>query len=503
MDTENGLLPDDLATGQQIDDYLIGEPLSQGSHTMTWSATQLSVQREVTICNLYGQHRSDPEVTEAFMADVRKKATIDHPLIGSILEAVQKNGQYFFTSEKLRGETLQSKQENKIKIPPCHVAYTIRSIADASRNIENQNIATLPLSEHDIITDDEFHCRIANMAIAGEPDPDVSTQDKQFLGNLLQGMLQTDQPGATRTGSLLDYMINGHEDHPLSWEQIHRLAEEIEHYLADHQKASENTHITKKPAISSATVAKAGIVLASIAIVAGIAYYIINRKTVPAARDLTQQIEIATGDYQGPLGTSIAIQKFHIDAHEVSIGEYAKFLKALSLIPAEQRAVYQHKEQPEDKTGHSPDDWENLYNAATTGEKWNDLTVDLNYPVVGVDWWDAHAYAEWQGRRLPTREEWYSSYSSSKNAASLKGTGWMPVDETEKTSHGIYGMAGNVSEWTLKPSFDSADPSKPARFIACGGSYLRLKYGARAFEWINNRSLRRPDLGFRTCSDTP
>ena len=90
MDTENGLLPDDLATGQQIDDYLIGEPLSQGSHTMTWSATQLSVQREVTICNLYGQHRSDPEVTEAFMADVRKKATIDHPLIGSILEAVQK-----------------------------------------------------------------------------------------------------------------------------------------------------------------------------------------------------------------------------------------------------------------------------------------------------------------------------------------------------------------------------------------------------------------------------
>ena len=79
----------------------------------------------------------------------------------------------------------------------------------------------------------------------------------------------------------------------------------------------------------------------------------------------------------------------------------------------------------------------------------------------------------------------------------------MPVDETEKTSHGIYGMAGNVSEWTLKPSFDSADPSKPARFIACGGSYLRLKYGARAFEWINNRSLRRPDLGFRTCSDAP
>ena len=79
----------------------------------------------------------------------------------------------------------------------------------------------------------------------------------------------------------------------------------------------------------------------------------------------------------------------------------------------------------------------------------------------------------------------------------------MPVDQTEKTSHGIYALAGNVSEWTLVPSFDSTDPSQPARFITCGASYLRLKYGARAFEWVDDRSLRKPDLGFRTCSDLP
>lgn len=503
MDKQNALLPDDLATGQQIDDYLIGELLSQGSHTMTWSATQVSVEREVTVCNLYGNHRHDPATTEAFMADIRKKATIDHPSIGSILEAVQENDQCFFASEKLHGETLQTKHNDNAAIPPIHIAYIIRSIADAAKTLENQSIATLPLTADNIITDEHFHCRIVNMTVAGEPNPDVATQDKQLLGNLLNDLLLPNQPGSTRTASLLGFMVDGYKGNPLSWEQIHELADDIERHLAENQKTTQNPDITEKLSLSSTTWAKIGIVIATIAIVAGLAYYIANRKVVNPERQLTEQIKIPGGVYPGPTGTDITLKAFQIDAHEVTIGEYAKFLKALSIISPEQRTVYQHKDQPEDKIDHIPDDWDNLYSAATTGKQWNGLSVDLNYPIVGVDWWDAHAYADWQGRRLPTREEWYSSYSSSNDPASLIGTGWMPVDQTEKTSHGIYALAGNVSEWTLVPSFDSTDPSQPARFITCGASYLRLKYGARAFEWVDDRSLRKPDLGFRTCSDLP
>jgi len=74
------------------------------------------------------------------------------------------------------------------------------------------------------------------------------------------------------------------------------------------------------------------------------------------------------------------------------------------------------------------------------------------------------------------------------------------VDQTEKTVHGVYGLAGNVSEWTRKRSLNPADPSQPARYVICGASYLKPQYGARAREWLNDRGLRRPDLGFRTLS---
>jgi formylglycine-generating enzyme required for sulfatase activity len=88
---------------------------------------------------------------------------------------------------------------------------------------------------------------------------------------------------------------------------------------------------------------------------------------------------------------------FFIDVFEVTNGRYAKFLAAL--------AVSGHatcpKDEPKDKD-HHPLDWGTpAYDDPKTG-----TSPGSDYPVAGIDWYDARAYAAWAGKRLPTEVEW-------------------------------------------------------------------------------------------------
>lgn len=489
-----------FATGKQIEDYVIGELIYRGTHTLTWTASQVSVQREVVICSLREAFEHETEMVQCFFADVRKKASVEHPLIGSVLEAVNSDGHCFFARERLNGKSLEAHHEDGLSIRPLHVARILRGLSDVYKSLETKAVATLPLTPNDLFLDERFHCRMVNMVVDGEVDPTVFTRDKQLIGLLFQDLLEPNHPGSTRVGSLLDYMADMSRDEPLTWVQIHDLSDEAERQLAEPKKQIhiQSPTMPMKPFISAAALAKIGIAVTLLSIVIGLGYYVSTIKDVPAERKIEDLVDIPAGKYPGPDGVPVRTKAFRIDAHEVTIGEYAQFLHAMDALRGDDRTTYQHEDQPEDKTSHVPDDWAALYAAAKQGGGWNQLEVDLNYPVVGVDWWDAFAYAEWKDRSLPSREQWYISGSFSDDLSQLEGAGWLPVDQAEKTSRGIYGLAGNVSEWTGEKSFNSAAPSQPARYIICGASYLKPKYGARAREWVDDRSLRRKDLGFRT-----
>jgi hypothetical protein len=486
--------------GNQVEDYLIGDLIYRGTHTLTWRATQVSVQREVVVCNLRESLEHDESLVEAFFADVRKKASVEHPLIGSVLEAQNSGGHCFYAREKLLGKSLEEIHEEGMSISPLHMVRILRGLADAYKYLEARGVATLPLTPYDLFLDERLHCRMVNMVVDGEVDPTIFTRDKQMLGLLFHDLLEPNQPGSTRTGSLLDFMADLNREVPLTWTQIYDLSDEVERQLAEPKDPVQiqSTTMPMKPFISLAVMAKAGIGVTILAILVGLGYYMINRKEVPEERPLQDLVLIPAGKYPGPGGRVVQSRAFRIDAHEVSIGQYAKFLTALDRLSDDQKNAYDHEDQPKEKEGHVPDDWETLYMAAKNGQTWNGLSVDLNYPVVGVDWWDAYAYAEWKGRRLPSRKDWYVAGSSGGDLGKLKGTGWLPVDQTEKTLLGIYGLAGNVSEWTGKPELNETDFSKPPRYVICGASYVKPEYGAKACEWIDDRGLRRKDLGFRT-----
>jgi formylglycine-generating enzyme required for sulfatase activity len=86
----------------------------------------------------------------------------------------------------------------------------------------------------------------------------------------------------------------------------------------------------------------------------------------------------------------VFVSPFLIDRCEVSNADYRKFLE---YVQKTGDSRMEHPQAPPLKK-HDPEGW-----------KTPNLSGDKQ-PVVGVDWFDAYAYASWAGKRLPTEAEW-------------------------------------------------------------------------------------------------
>ncbi|HVY60184.1 MAG TPA: SUMF1/EgtB/PvdO family nonheme iron enzyme, partial [Planctomycetota bacterium] len=94
----------------------------------------------------------------------------------------------------------------------------------------------------------------------------------------------------------------------------------------------------------------------------------------------------------------VYLDAFYMDVDLVSNADYALFLAAIEA-DKDRPHRWCDPAEPEEKkaagtSGHTPKYWG------------IDLWSRSDQPVVGVDWWDAKAYATWAGKRLPTEAEW-------------------------------------------------------------------------------------------------
>jgi hypothetical protein len=81
---------------------------------------------------------------------------------------------------------------------------------------------------------------------------------------------------------------------------------------------------------------------------------------------------------------------------------------------------------------------------------------------------------------------------------------WPPSPQTrDRTTNGILAMAGSVSEWTAEPRVSPSNPLGEPQWVIIGGSFLKSGKGTLSQEWIEERSTRRADLGFRVCTTKP
>lgn len=167
-----------------------------------------------------------------------------------------------------------------------------------------------------------------------------------------------------------------------------------------------------------------------------------------------------------------------------------------------------------------------------------------NFPVVHVSWYDATAYCQWAGKRLPTEAEWefaargglndsiYPWGNEHINSGKIKANSWegnfpyfneqkdgylttAPVKSFSPNRYGLYDMAGNVWEWCsdwyhseyyasvgtniLDPrgpeeSYDPDDPYAQKKSLR-GGSFLCNDSYCSGYR-VSRRMKSSPDTGF-------
>jgi hypothetical protein len=485
-----------LRAGTIIGDYRLDEVLAESPTSLTWLAEQQSIRRTVVIIEL---KPTALHSREGFLADVRAQAAVDHPLIGSVYEAVNLPDHCFAVLERLPGASLADRLHAREAMKPIQVAHVLRRVAEASLTLESDGTSTAAMHAADVFLDSHGVVRVANLARAGEREPGRSTADIVALGREFVPLVADGRPGASRMLTVLAWMRGEGLERSLTWTEVRSYAEQIEQQLAEAPAAAAPPTARAQPKKSPLPLVLG---LAAVTVIAGIAAFALKGKGGEKATvALPSPVAIPGGNHPLPEGGSTALPDFAIASHELTIGEYEDFLKALAALPTDRRTAYDHDSQPAEKTGHEPDGWTDMLAAIKSGGQWQGRFISRDCPIVNVDWWDAMAYCEWKTVHLPTEEQWWAAMRLQlPEPGSLRPSGWGPVQEiapTDRTPAGILGMAGSVAEWTQSQSLNPANPLGEKNWVLMGGSYLKPSSGATAREWTADRALRRPDLGFR------
>jgi len=246
-------------------------------------------------------------------------------------------------------------------------------------------------------------------------------------------------------------------------------------------------------------------------------------KALPSKQPLTARERLAKRPWsaeafhdEGPAHL-VLLDAYFIDKFETSNGQFGEFIKA---------------------TGHPAPAY------------WDDPRLNKpEQPVVGVNWFDAKAFCEWKGKRLPTEAEWEKAargpngnrypwgdtFDAKKVNYGKQLEGTLPVDALPAgvSYYGVHHMAGNVFEWVAdwyQPDYygvakgvaNPTGPSKPVWLGATGTYVDRLTVGEkrviRGGSWIaaqaslttTHRFWNDPmnnsygvGLGFRCAQDAP
>jgi len=207
--------------------------------------------------------------------------------------------------------------------------------------------------------------------------------------------------------------------------------------------------------------------------------------------------EIPAGEFIYQDGKDTIETPYKIDVYPVTNRQFEQFIKAGGYRGQDYWSPEGNKWLSTEEVSE-PKYWKD--------DKWN----QPEHPVVGVSYFEAEAYANWAGKRLPTEKEWERAARGTEGRKYPWGNEFDKErcntieSEIEKTTRvtrypngrspeGCYDMAGNVFEWTSS-WYDESEKRRVLR----GGSWNGNPGSARcAYRVRSNPLTRLLSLGFR------
>jgi len=510
-----------LPIGTDLGDYHLTRLIESNEDWALYDAEQMGIDRVVNLKALHRRHRRDPEKVEALLKEARARALVNHPAIALVYEANQENGVNFYARESVVDPSLADLAERGEKLSDIVVVKFLTAVTDAVDYLVKNRMNFRPINAEMIRIGKDGHPKILNSVISGEPVFDEAEQIG-LLADAVFPLLTKSRYGGELALHALMVRMHGQGDakvgHAIT--SLDQLGIALG-YLRDKLGGSAPTVSTEKSANRAAIIT--GSIIGGAVVIGGL----VMAMTLGGAstgKDFNYMVRIPAGAFIYQEDEAVELEQFWIDEYEVTIGQYAKFLEDVEA-DAGMAANWDHPDQPAAKRNHRPPDWEKYHRAAVKGKEYGGTLINLDCPVMEVDWWDAYAYANWKGGRLPTEEEWEKAARGTDgnlypwgNTLDLSrfnnGSGdqggdgfryWAPVDALagDESPYIVKGMAGNVSEWTDSWDTHPDDPDKQVP-IRRGSSFQTKE----DFELTTRRLASSADeqilsTGFRTVRSTP